>query len=125
MLPSPFLLSSKHRQKRCFTQDVRPFLHNLILQYTNPLSFETEPHIIHTIPLIREHYDSYLYYYTKHSKLLNHKHLFYIFFNPINDINTGTYYRTIHPQNIALPIQDVFTTYMNKLIEHIENLDTP
>ena len=38
------------------------FLHNLIFQYTNPLPFETEPHSIHTIPLLRAHLDSYLYY---------------------------------------------------------------
>ena len=35
---------------------------NLIFQYTNPLPFETEPHSIHTIPLLREHVDSFLYY---------------------------------------------------------------
>ena len=63
MLPSPFLLSSEERRKRSLTQDVIPFLYNLIFQYTNPLSFETEPHSIHTIPLIREHYDSYPYYF--------------------------------------------------------------
>ena len=63
MLPSPFLLSSEQRQKRSPTQDVIPFLHNLIFQYTNPLSFETEPHNLHTIPLVGEHHDSYLYYF--------------------------------------------------------------
>ena len=40
-------------------------------------------------------------------------------------INTGTYYRTIHPQNITLSIQDVFITYMHELIEYKENQDTP
>ena len=50
---------------------------------------------------------------------------FQIIFNPVQGISTGTYYRTIHPQNIALSIQDVFITYMDKLIEHNENLDTP
>ena len=60
MLPSPFALSTETRQNRSFTQDVIPFLHNLIFQYTNRLSFETEPHTIHTIPVAREHCDSYL-----------------------------------------------------------------
>ena len=32
---------------------------------------------------------------------------------------------TIHPQNITLSIQYVFITYMDKLIEHKENLVTP
>ena len=39
-------------------------------------------------------------------------------------MSTGTYYRTIHPQNITLSIQDVFLTYMQKLIEFNKNQDT-
>ena len=34
-------------------------------------------------------------------------------------------YRTIHPRNLTLSIQDIFTSYINKLIEHNENLDAP
>ena len=52
-----------HYLTRFLTQDVIPFLNNVIFQYTNPLSFETEPHNIHTIPFSREHRDSYLYYF--------------------------------------------------------------
>ena len=62
MLPTPFALSIEKRQNRSLTQGVTPFLHNIIFQYTNPLPFETEPHTIHTIPLAREHCDSFLYY---------------------------------------------------------------
>ena len=50
MLPPPFFLSTDQRQKHSSTQDVIPFLNNIIFQYTNPLSFETEPHSVHTIP---------------------------------------------------------------------------
>ena len=49
MRPSPFVLSTEKRQIRSLTQDVIPFLNNLIFQYTNPLPFETEPYTIHTI----------------------------------------------------------------------------
>ena len=63
MLLSPFLLSPQHRSARSVTQDVIPFLNNLIFQYTNALPFEIETHSIHTIPLLREHLDSYLYYF--------------------------------------------------------------
>ena len=59
MLPTPFLLSSHQRQKHSLTPDVMPFLRNNIFRDTNPLSFETEPHSIHTIPLARKHSDSY------------------------------------------------------------------
>ena len=62
MLPPPFVLSTEKRRNRSLTQDVTPVLNNIIFQYTNPLPFETEPHTIHTIPLAREHCDSYLYY---------------------------------------------------------------
>ena len=63
----------------------------------------------------------------KHLKLLNNQHLFkfQIILNAINIINTGTYYITIYPQNFPLSIKDVFITYMDKLIEHNENLETP
>ena len=60
MLPTPFLLSSDQPRKRSLTQDVVSFLNNIIFQYTNLLSLEAEAHTIHTIPLIREHWDSYL-----------------------------------------------------------------
>ena len=61
MLPNPFILSLQQRSIRSKTHDAIPFLHNLIYQYTNRLSFETEAHSIHTIPLLLEHLDAYLY----------------------------------------------------------------
>ena len=48
MLPPPISVSTEQRQKRSLTQDVIPFLNNIIFQRTNPLSFETEHHNIHT-----------------------------------------------------------------------------
>ena len=93
-------------------------MNNVIFQYTNPLPFETEPHTIHTIPLVREHCDSYLSYIRlKTLEITPSQKPFQIIFNPVRGINTGTLYRTIHPQNITLSIQEVFITYMQKLIE--------
>ena len=126
MLPTPFALSLDKRQNHSLTQDVTPFLHNTIFQYTNLLPFETEPHTIHTIPLAREHCDSYLYYIRyKTLDITTSQKPFQVIFNPVKKINTGTYYRTIHPQNITLSIQEVFITYIQKLIEFNENLDPP
>ena len=126
MLPPPFVLSTEKRQNRSLTQDVIPFLNNIIFHYTNPLSFETEPHTIPTIPLAKEHCDSYLYYIRyKTVEITQSQTPFQNIFNPVKGISTGTYYRTIHPQNITLSIQDVFITYMEKLIEFNENQDTP
>ena len=126
MLPPPFLLSTDQRQNRSLPQDVKPFLNNITFQYTNPLSFETELHNIHTIPLVREHCGSFLYYFQyKTIEPLRSQNPFQILFNPVQGKNTGTNYRTIQPQNIVLSIQDVFITYMDKLIEQNENLDKP
>ena len=126
MLPTPFTVTIEKRQNRSLIQDVKPFLQNIIFQYTNPLPFETEPHILHTIPLVREHCDSYLYYIqSKTLDITPSQTPFQVIFNPVKGINLGTFYRTIHPKNITLSIQDVFHTYMQKLIEFNENQDTP
>ena len=126
MLPTPFTFTTEKRQNRSLIQDVTPFLNNIIFQYTNPLPFETEPHILHTIPLVREHCDSYLYYIQyKTLDITPSQTSFQVIFNPVKGINSGTFYRTIHPKNITLPIQDVFHAYMQKLIEFNENQDTP
>ena len=118
MLPNLFGLSSEHRQKLSLTHELIPFLHNLIFQYTNPLPFETEAHTINTIPLAREHSDSHLrYFYCKTPE----KTPFQNIFNPVHGINTGIFYITIHPQNLTLSIQDVFLTYVTKLIQYNEN----
>ena len=102
MLPTPFTLTTEKRQNRSLIQDVTPFLNNIIFQCTNPLPFETEPHTVHTIPLAREHCDSYLYYIRyKTLELTSSQTPFQVIFNPVKGISSGTFYRTIHPQNIT------------------------
>ena len=76
--------------------------------------------------MAREHCDSYLYYIRyKTLEITSSQTPFQVIFNPVKGISTGTYHRTIHPQNITLSIQDVFLTYMQKLFEFNENQDTP
>ena len=126
MLPTPFTLTTEKRQNRSLIQDVTPFLNNIIFQYTHPLPFGTEPHTVHTIPLAREHCDSYLYYIRyKTLDITSSQTPFQVIFNPVKGISPGTFYRTIHQQNITLSIQDVFRTYIKKPIEFNENQDTP
>ena len=126
MLPSPFLLSPQHRSARSVTQDVTPFLNNLIFQYTNPLPFETEAHSIHTIPPLREHLDSYLFYFRCNTlDITPLQQPFQKIFTPVQRINPDAYFRTIHPRNLTLSIQDFFLRYIDKLIEHNESLGTP
>ena len=76
--------------------------------------------------MAREHCDSYLYYSRyKTLGITSSQNPFQVIFNPGKGISTGTYYRTIHPQNITLSIQNVSITYMQKLSEFNENQDTP
>ena len=92
MPPPPFALTTEKRQNRSLIQDVTPFLHNIIFQYTNPLPFETEHHKLHIIPLAREHCDSYLYYIRyKTLEITSSQTLFQVVFNPVKGISTGTY----------------------------------
>ena len=75
MLSTLFQCSTAPTRKVCSIIQVKnAFLRNLIFQYTNPLPFETEPHSIHTIPLLREHLDYCLYYISyKIMKKLHHR----------------------------------------------------
>ena len=82
MLPTPFSLSTDQRQKR-----------------HKPTPVETEPHNIHTIPLARDHCDSYLnYFWYKTIEITPSQTPFQIICKPNHSINTGTYYRTTHPK---------------------------
>ena len=108
MLSTPILLSSDQRRKRSLTQDIKPFL-NILIQYTNLLLC-----------------DSYLFYFQyKTLEETTSQTPFQTIFIPVQGKNTGTFYRTIHPQNITLSIQDVFVSYMNKLIERNEKVEPP
>ena len=98
MLPPPFVLSTDKIQNRSLIQDVTHFLNNIIFQYTTPLPFGTEPNTIHTIPLVREHCDSYLYYIRyKTLEITSSQNPFQVIFNPVKGISPGTYYRTYYP----------------------------
>ena len=126
MLPTLFQCSTPPtRNIRSITHDINPFLQNLIFQYTNPLHFETEPHSVHTIILLRKHLDLKLIIRYKTYEISPSQTQFQVIFNSVENGNTGIYHRTIYPENIQLSIQDVFNNYMNKLIVFIENLDTP
>ena len=126
MLATPFTLTTEKRQNRSLIQDVTLFLNNIIFQYTKLFPFETEPHTVHTFPLAREHCDSYLYYIRyKTLEITPSQTPFQVIFNPVKGISPGTFYRTIHPQNITLSIQDSFRTYMQNLIEFNKNQDKP
>ena len=56
--PSPFEITYIKNAKVIKTE-IKPFLHNIVYNYTQPLSFENEPYSLETIPFIRQHLDTY------------------------------------------------------------------
>ena len=59
--PSPFEIPHIENAK-LKKLEIKLFLHNIVYNYSKPLSFENEPYTLETISLIREHLDSYLLY---------------------------------------------------------------
>ena len=93
------------------------FLNNLIFISTTPLSFETYPEDIYTTPLIREHHDSYLYYIETPSLVADSEEPpFYIPFTSFTT-RSETFRKNIYPNNIYIPIANVFPTFLNHLQE--------
>ena len=59
---TPFVfLSLKKKQKRAFITEFISFTETIINISTNSLPFEKHCYDVFSIPLIREHHDSYLY----------------------------------------------------------------
>ena len=58
--PSPFEIPHI-KNARLVKNEMKPFLHNIVYNYTKPLPFENEPYTLETIPLSREHMDTYLF----------------------------------------------------------------
>ena len=59
--PSPFEIPNI-KNARVVKTGTKLFLNNIVYNYTKPLSFENEPYSLETIPLIREHLGTYLFY---------------------------------------------------------------
>ena len=102
--------------------EIIPFLQNIISHYTKPLPFENEPHTIETIPLIREHLDTYLFYIRyKVLTITTEYPAFQISFPQQSHI----YRRTINPINLQVPIKQVFHAFLNNVKDHNIALETP
>ena len=68
LTPLPFSFDdTHHRLSRDTSQILTKLLKSLIYSTTTPLPFESYPEDIYSIPLIREHHDSYLHYIDTHS----------------------------------------------------------
>ena len=115
--PSPFEIPNIKNAKVIKTE-IKPFLHNIIYKYTKPLSFENEPYSLETIPLIREHLDTYLVYFRHRSTTVSTKDpSFQITFPQQETSSTQTYRRTFNPINFQINIKDVFYAFLNQVKE--------
>ena len=98
--------------------ELRPFLQNIIYKYTQPLPFENEPFTIETIPLIREHLDTYLFYIRyRVTNITTEYPTFQISFPQQGSSSHQIYRRTINPINLLSPIKEVFQTFLNRVKE--------
>ena len=68
--PSPFEIPNIKNAKVVKTE-IKPFLNNIVHNYTKPLSFENEPYSLETIPLFGEHLDTYLFYIRQRSTTIS------------------------------------------------------
>ena len=106
--------------------ELNPFLQNIISDFSQPLPFENEPHTIETIPLIREHLDTYLFYIRyKVLTITTENPAFQISFPQQRPNSSHIYRRTINPINLQVPIKQVFHAFLNNVKDHNIALETP
>ena len=111
--PSPPLFEIPNiKYAKVVKTEIKPFLNNIVYNYTKSLSFENEPYSLETIPLIREHLDTYLSYIRHRSTTISTEYpAFQITFPQQETSSTQTYRRTINPINLQVHIKDVFTLF--------------
>ena len=117
LIPLPFVFNTSQRVTRDISQTLTQFLNNLIYNSTTPLSFETYPEDIYTIPLIREHHDVYLYYIDTHSLVANSEEPPFSFSFTSSTNRSETFRKNIYPNKIYISIANVFTTFLKNLQE--------
>ena len=114
---SPFEITYIKNAKVIKTE-IKLFLHNIVYYYTQPpLSFENEPYSFETIPLIREHLVTYLFYIRHRSTSTSTEYpSFQITFTQPE--SSSPYRRTINPINVQIPIKEVFYPFLNRVKEY-------
>ena len=106
--------------------EIKPFLHNIVYNYTQPLSFEIEPYSLETLPLIREHLYTYLFYIRHRSTTASTEYpSFQITFPQQKTSSIQTYRRTINPINLQIPIIEVFYAFLKRVKENNLALENP
>ena len=127
MLPTLFqLYTSQQKNVRYIIKGSKPFLSFIFFfQYTNIVRFEKRS-IFYSFLTSNTRTFRLIFDYIRYRTLdINPAQTpFQIGFNSVSEINSGTIYRTNHPHSLPpVPIQVVFVTYMDKLIEYNEKLN--
>ena len=105
---------------------MKTFLHNIVYNYTQPLSFENEPYSLETIPLIREHLDTNLFYIRHRTTTASTEYpSFQITFPQQETSYIQTYRRAINPINLQIPIKEVLYAFLNRVKEYNSALENP
>ena len=106
--------------------ELKPFLQNNISHYTQPLPFENEPHTLETIPLIKEHLETYLFYIRYKVLTITKEYPTFQISFPQQGLNSSHIYkRTINPINLQVPINQVFHAFLNNVKDHNLTNDIP
>ena len=125
--PSPSLFEIPNiKNPKVVKTEMKPFLNNIVYNYTKLLSFENEPYSLETILLIREHLDTYLFY-TRHrsTTISTEDPAFLVTFTQQETPSTQTYRRSVNPINLQVHFEDVFYAFLNQVREFnlsLENL---
>ena len=126
-ISSPSLFEIPNIKKtKVIKTEIKPFLHNIVYNYTKPLSFENESYSLETIPLIREHLDTYLFYLGhRYTTVSTEYPAFEITFPQHETSSTQTYRRTINPIYLQVHIKDVLHAFLNQVKEFNLALKNP
>ena len=127
LISSPSHFEIPHiKNAKVVKTEIKAFLHNIVYSYTQPLSFENEPCSLETIPLIREHLHTYLFYIRHRSTTASTEYpSFQITFPQQKTSSIQTYRRKINPINHRIPIKGVFYVFLNRVKEYNLALENP
>ena len=123
--PSPFEITYIKNAKVIKTE-IEPFLHNIVYIFTQPLSFENEPYSLETIPLIREHLETYLFYIRHRSTTVSTEYpSFQITFPQQETSSIQTHKRTINLITLQISNKEGFYAFLNRVKEHNLAFENP
>ena len=123
--PSPFEITYNKNAKVIKTE-LKPFLQNIVYNYTQLLSFENEPFSLETIPVIRKHLDTYLFYTRHRSTTASTEYPSFQITFPQQE-TSSSYRRTIYSIKLKITNKEVFYAYafLNRVKEYNSTLENP